>query len=182
MIMCFSRALLYDKLICVLLSSISRCMEWGGPAPRLAGDLRLIRGLFLAHPHWHHTVPPTCCLRQPTHLSQQWARHSARPTTGNAGLPQATKRGERTHRPNTSLTSPCIQLYVCKAIARFIHWGFWSIYFITVKLKIVLCQHAQSPERIHILLCWISIIVVLYCMFKGSMVTKQSDNNLNRML
>ena len=85
--------------VCVWLSPFSRCMGWWGPAPRLAGDLRLIRGLFLARPHWHHTVPPTCCLWQPAHLSQRWARHWAGPTAGDTGLPQTTQWGERTPRP-----------------------------------------------------------------------------------
>lgn len=51
-----------------LLPSISRCVGWRGPAPGLAGDIRLIWGLFLARSHRHYTVWPTCCLRQ--HLFQ----------------------------------------------------------------------------------------------------------------
>lgn len=98
---------LCDTLICNMFVTpppppISRFMGWWGSAPRLAGDLRLIRGLFLACPHWHHTVPPTGCLWQPAHCSRHGARQWVWPVPGREGLSQAPQWGERTCKPDTA--------------------------------------------------------------------------------
>lgn len=84
--------------------SISRCMGWREPAPRLEGDLRLIWSLFLARSHWHNTVWPTGHLRKPT--NPQWTRPWTRPTERYTGVSEATKRGESTFSPNTPQGEP----------------------------------------------------------------------------
>lgn len=89
--------------VCVSTSPISRCMERRGPAPRLEGDLRLLRGLFLARPHRHHAVPPTCCCCEPTHPSQRQPRQRAWPLPGNERFYEAAQWGERTLHCQTYL-------------------------------------------------------------------------------